>query len=57
MRNFNNQKVEIAMRYREELTDPGLVINDHSRVCFNCDLLPTRDEEALQNPGSSNERF
>ena len=29
-----------------------LVINDHSLVCFNCALLPTRDEEALQNAES-----
>ena len=40
------------MRYREEFNQLALVINDHLRVCFKCDLLLTRYEEALQNPKS-----
>lgn len=51
--NFNNnQKTEIALRYRQELNHPALDINNLSRVCINCDNLITQDLQALQNPES-----
>ena len=49
-RNFPDEKVRIAVTYRGELQHPPLEINNNSRVCFNCDLLLTRDLESLANP-------
>ena len=51
MRNFPHEKVRIAVTYRDKLHHPPLEIdNNFSFVCFNCDLLLTRDLESLQNP-------
>lgn len=51
--NFNNdQKTEIALRYRQELNNPVLEINAASRVCINCDNLLNHDVQALNNPES-----
>ena len=53
MQNFNNnEKTEIAIRYRRELNHLAAEINDESRICFNCDTLITRDLEAIRNPDS-----
>lgn len=52
IRNFNDQKTEIAVRYRLELNNPAIEINDVSRICINCDNLINRDIEALLNPES-----
>lgn len=50
MRNFNAEKIEIAIRYWAELNNPQINIDNNTRVCMNCDMLMETDLANTNNP-------
>lgn len=49
MANFNVEKIEIAVRYRNELNNPLININNDIRICINCDELLKIDLANVDN--------
>lgn len=56
MRQLNLQKEEklqIAMRYREEINKPPIKGRDNFRICLNCDRLIDKEIRELENDPES----
>lgn len=48
--NFDAEKMVIALRYRNELNNPPIDINNNTRVCINCDELLRTDLANVDDP-------